>query len=42
MGKVLAKDVRNVFTEKEKGDEPNLEKFNPATRFLLSQYLNNL
>ena len=42
LGKVLAKDVRTVFTEKEKGGEPNLEKFNPATRYLLDQYLNNM
>jgi len=43
LGKVLAKDVRNVLAEKEKGNEVNVkEKFNPATAFLLNKFMENL
>ena len=42
LGKVLAKDVRSVFAAKKQsagGAEPDLTKFNPATKHLLAQYL---
>lgn len=38
LGKVLAKDVRSVFTSIKKNDTPDLGKFNPATRALLQAY----
>lgn len=41
LGKVLAKDVRNVFAAKKKDKEApsDLSKFNPATQNLLKKYL---
>jgi len=42
LGKVLAKDIRTVFADKVKGEKPDLSKFNPATSYLLDQYLNHL
>lgn len=43
LGKVLAKDVRNVFAEKEKGHSVDLKsKFNPATAYLLEKYLDKM
>ena len=43
LGKVLAKDVRNVFAEKEKGQEVDVNsKFNPATAYLLGKYLEKM
>lgn len=41
LGKVLAKDVRSVFTQQanNSGDKPDLSKFNPATQHLLTAYL---
>lgn len=48
LGKVLAKDVRNVFQAKQgKASSEELAKqtaakFNPATNFLLTKYLKNL
>jgi glucose-6-phosphate isomerase len=50
LGKVLAKDVRNVFAAKQTaGSDANVEeiskqsssKFNPATNYLLKHYLQN-
>ena len=43
LGKVLAKDVRSVFAAKKQSGaaEPDLTKFNPATKHLLAQYLAN-
>lgn len=35
LGKVLAKDVRAVFTSQKKQQEADLTKFNPATKHLL-------
>ena len=43
LGKVLAKDVRNVLADKEKGNSVDVKnKFNPATAYLLEKYLNNM
>ena len=43
LGKVLAKDVRNVFAETEKGQKVDVKsKFNPATAHLLEKYLENM
>lgn len=38
LGKVLAKDVRTVFS----GENKDMSKFNPATSYLLSKYLENM
>lgn len=43
LGKVLAKDVRNVLADKEKGNSVDVtNKFNPATAYLLDKYLNSM
>ena len=48
LGKVLAKDVRNIFQAKQsKASDEEIShqtsaKFNPATNFLLSKYLENM
>jgi glucose-6-phosphate isomerase len=41
LGKVLAKDVRNVFYQAKKlKKKPNLTQFNSATRKLIGKYIN--
>lgn len=45
LGKVLAKNVRNVFTEQAKNGtvkEEELQKFGPATAHLIRRYLQNM
>ena len=48
LGKVLAKDVRNIFADKAKGGaaptqaELEAKKFNPATSCLLSKYVQKI
>lgn len=39
LGKVLAKGVRGVFAQKQKGEEPDVSKFNESTQRLLKEYL---
>jgi glucose-6-phosphate isomerase len=39
LGKVLAKEVRTVFTAKQAGSDVKLDGFNPSTKHLLSEYL---
>lgn len=48
LGKVLAKDVRNIFADKAKNgttpsqSELEAKKFNPATSYLLSKYVQKI
>jgi len=41
LGKILAKDVRTVFSAKQKGEAADTSKFNASTKFLLEKYLSH-